>query len=138
DIMVYFVGDGNLKPQITEALQLKGLELFCHITGFVPNELLLSFMHVSDLVIIPSIYEGFGNVAIEGLMTKSLMLTSDAGGLKEIMRNKENGFVFKALDQQSLLSQLEFIYNNRDKEIVIKELLRDEYLLKYSFKSHIM
>ena len=82
-------------------------------TKFIKNELLLSYLALSDLVVIPSISEGFGNVAIEALMQGSTILASNAGGLPEILNDKKNGFLFDSTNSNDLKQKFTSLYQNK-------------------------
>src|SRR5690606_4295429 len=87
DIKVLIAGDGPMKDDIINKINDLTLANFFYLNGYTENELLLSLYKCADLVVIPSTHEGFGNVAIEGLMQRSIMLVSQTGGLAEIIRN---------------------------------------------------
>jgi len=53
------------------------------ITGTLEHAMLLSYMSLADLVVIPSLSEGFGITLVESMMLKRNVISSDAGGLKE-------------------------------------------------------
>ena len=48
----------------------------------------------SDVVIIPSRWEGFGLVAIEAMKYSKPLIVSNRGALPEIVKNGINGFIF--------------------------------------------
>ena len=132
DVQLLVVGGGYIEKEVRAAVVDLKLADFCHVTGFVPNPTLLSFYKIADLVVIPSINEGFGVVAIEALMQASLVLCSDAGGLKEIIRNGENGFIFDKLNEKDLTKKLLFVYQNRHKTLIEKNVLIKDYQKRFS------
>lgn len=80
-----------------------------------PN-LLLKIMSLVDIVCIPSIWpEPLSRVAIEALFLGKPILSSNVGGLKELVSNK-NGWLFKP--------------NKKDLTIKINEALKDRQKLK--------
>lgn len=110
---VMFLGGGPLKNELEEKLLQYDIKNNIKITGIIKNELLLSYLAFSDLVVIPSISEGFGNVAIEALMQGSTILTSNAGGLPEIINDKKNGFLFKSLNNNDLKQKFTNLHQNK-------------------------
>lgn len=95
-ILLIMAGGGAEEDSIMKLTKKMGIADHVVITGFVENNLLLSFMKLADLVIIPSLFEGLGNVAIEGIMLKKKILASDAGGLREILGDCNCGKLFRA------------------------------------------
>ena len=110
---VMFLGGGPLKNQLEQKLLKYDIQKNIKITGIIKNELLLSYLALSDLVVIPSISEGFGNVAIESLMQGSTILASNAGGLPEILNDKKNGFLFESLNKNDLKQKFTNLHQNK-------------------------
>lgn len=131
------IGGGGEQTRLENAIYDKNLKDYFIVTGFLANEKLLSYMKFSDLVVIPSIHEGFGNVAIEAMMVGSLILSSDAGGLKEIIRNNENGFLFKKNDVADFLNKISFLYFNRETILIDPKELQKEYHEKYDLSNQV-
>src|SRR5690606_16276858 len=89
-IKVIVAGDGELE-ELAKQIQKLSLSDYFILLGKVSNDVLLSLFQICQLVVIPSIYEGLGNVAIEGLQQKANILVSSAGGLDEIIVEGVNG-----------------------------------------------
>ncbi len=107
NIKIVFAGYGPLYDQINSEYHslIKSKNLI--ITGRLENLDLLALIKGAKAVIIPSIEEGLGNVAIESLMLGKLTIASNAGGLPEVIRHNENGFLFDKLDGSQLVDLLE-------------------------------
>jgi glycosyltransferase involved in cell wall biosynthesis len=110
---VLIAGGGTYLDDLKQKIDECGVGNEIWICGKISNDIMLSLYKCAKLVIIPSIYEGFGNVAIEGLMQQSTMLVSDAGGLDEIIEHGYNGYKFTANDQRDFLNKLTKIINNQ-------------------------
>ncbi len=115
EIQVVIVGGGGLEGQIKDRVRALDLGRFICLTGYVDNEVMLSYFKWADLVCIPSINEGFGNVAIEALSQGATVLASNTGGLPEIIRHGENGFLFERENGEDLLEKLEMLYTQKVK-----------------------
>jgi glycosyltransferase involved in cell wall biosynthesis len=126
DLSILFVGGGPLKNELSEVITKANLQEHIIITDYVDNKLMLSFLALANLVVIPSIHEGFGNVAIETLMQGSTILASDTGGLPEIINHGYNGFLFKTLDATDLKEKFITLHN--------KTYTTDSNLLKADFE----
>lgn len=64
----------------------------------------------ADIVVMPSLKEGFGIAAIEAFSYGIPVLASNAGGLPEIVTDGSNGYVFIANDPQSLYQTLAKVF----------------------------
>ena len=108
---VVFVGGGPDRDKLSALIARHHLHDRVIITGAVVNSLMLSYLKYADLAVIPSIHEGFGNVAVECLMTGTPVLASATGGLPEIIHHNDNGYTFRVGDSADLRKQLGHIIN---------------------------
>jgi glycosyltransferase involved in cell wall biosynthesis len=63
-------------------------------------------MSGADLVIVPSLSEGFGRTAIEAMAEETAVIASEVGGLAEIITSEVNGVLFPAQDSASLAAAI--------------------------------
>lgn len=61
--------------------------------GFVNKKELYELFYISDIGVIPSLYEDFGYVAIEMMMQGLPIIVGNKSGLEEIVDNGKTGFV---------------------------------------------
>ncbi len=66
-----------------------------HLAGFVPDEDLRSLLHRAACVVIPSLYEPFGIVALEAMAAGAPTIVARTGGLAEIVDGTDAGLVFE-------------------------------------------
>ncbi len=85
------VGEGYMKEQLIKRVKELGLETRAYVTGFLDEETVLGLFRVSDVVVIPSLYEPFGIVALEAMAARAPIVTTGAGGLGEIIDDEETG-----------------------------------------------
>lgn len=55
-----------------------------------------AFYRSLDCLVVPSIFEAFGRVVIEGMTHKIPVIVGSGVGAKDIIKDGENGFVFEA------------------------------------------
>ena len=92
--------------------------LFCFILSsiflascFSQNKI-SEWMNCSHLVVIPSREEGFGLVAVESLACGTPVISSDVGGLKEIINPGKNGYIFPSGQVNALSKIIENFIKN--------------------------
>lgn len=83
-----------------------------HKIGALPNSEIPMIMNNHQIIIVPSHYENFGNVVIEGLACGLMIIASETGGIKDIIKNNHNGMLFTPKNHQHLASRLEIIFDN--------------------------
>ena len=82
NIHLTIAGGGNLEGVLQDYIDTNHLDAEVTITGFMPNDRLLENMYHADFVVIPSISEGLGIVAIEALMLGKTIIASGCWWIK--------------------------------------------------------
>ncbi len=108
-----FVGEGSLKGEY-KALAKK-IKADKHITwaGYVSHESrdLPQIYRLADIFVMPSL-EGQSIATIEAMASGLPVVAADAGGLKELVKNKQNGVRFKIGSSRALGLALLFLLKN--------------------------
>ncbi|MEK6480081.1 glycosyltransferase family 4 protein [Catalinimonas sp. 4WD22] len=135
---VIIAGGGLYHEHFENLVHQYGLANNLIISGVIRNNLLLSLFKLAYLVVIPSLSEGFGNVAIEGLMQQSRMLVSDAGGLDEIIVHKYNGYKFNSNDSKDFITKLEYLLSENCKFCPDTEVLIASFRKNYTLPAQMV
>ncbi|MCF2142933.1 MAG: glycosyltransferase family 4 protein [Candidatus Heimdallarchaeota archaeon] len=85
-------GEGWHRKELERIAQELGLKDKVLFTGYLPEEDFLAYFNVADILVVPSTYEPFGIVALEGMATKTPVVASDVGGLSEIIDHQWTGY----------------------------------------------
>jgi glycogen(starch) synthase len=78
-------GTGTAEAELRRQAQRLGLQRRGAFLGWVGDDMLHSLYRISDLCIVPSIYEPFGIVALEAMASGCLCVVADTGGLREVV-----------------------------------------------------
>jgi teichuronic acid biosynthesis glycosyltransferase TuaC len=84
DAMLYLVGDGPLRAEITADIARRGLADRVKLAGSVPHEQLAPWFQAADATLLPSRSEGIPNVLLESLACGTPWIASRVGGIPEI------------------------------------------------------
>jgi glycogen synthase len=102
-LRLVIAGDGPHRSELqAEIVRLK-LEPVVSLAGFLGDELPATFA-ATDAVVVPSIYEPFGMVALEAAAAGAPLAVSHTGGLAEIVKPGVTGVTFPAKDPAALAS----------------------------------
>ncbi|WP_232489980.1 glycosyltransferase [Neobacillus cucumis] len=108
-------GKGPMLDTYRKLIQEKHLEDKITFIGFVSEQQRNTFIQNCEMVVVPSLYEPFGIVALESMALGKPTIVSKTGGLKGIVKHLQTGMVMTPGDAKSLLEQILFIYKNPEK-----------------------
>ena len=87
-----------------------------HIDSFVTEKERMELIVASDIFVVPSLYEPFGIVAVEGLAMKKAVIGSRTGGIKEIIEDNVSGLLFEPGNHMELAEKIKFLLKNESEK----------------------
>ena len=129
-----FVGTGYYLDDLRRQAQYMGISHCTHFLGYVGDEELKHLYKSVDAVCIPSLYEPFGIVALEGMAAQVPVVTSDVGGLKDFVEHMETGVTTYAGDAGSLAWGLLQVLRNPELSNYLREIAYDKVQHIYNWK----
>jgi len=104
---------------------------FTVVEGLPPDsDMLLSAYKSADAFVLPSVHEPFGIVALEAWSAGIPLVASAVGGLKHIVRNGSNGYLFSPNSLPEMLAAFDAALRNAP---AIAAEASEEVRLKYSW-----
>ncbi|MBF8964581.1 glycosyltransferase family 4 protein [Pontibacter sp. FD36] len=103
-IEVKIVGKGDYQAKLKSKAKENNLSFIQFIDGFTHHETLEQLI-ASDVVILPSRYEGLSMFALEAIATSNAVLFSNTGGLIDLVEN--NGFLFEPQNVEDMACKIE-------------------------------
>ena len=104
-VMLLVVGDGPYKSTLLSIVEELGIGRAVEFAGHVSNEELPPFYAAADLVVVPSLDEAFGVVALEAMAAGKPVVASRVGGLVEVL-GEESGMLVPPADPRALGSAI--------------------------------
>jgi glycosyltransferase involved in cell wall biosynthesis len=115
-------GSQNLDAAYVRAIRRQihaaGLASRVSLLGVLPAAELAVRCAVSDVLAVPSSYEGFGIVYLEGMHFGLPAIAGTAGAAKEIITHGDNGFLVPPGDPEPLAQCLDLLI--RDRSLLLK------------------
>lgn len=96
------VGTGYYLEDMRAKANAMGIAPYVRFLGYVSDDDLKKLYKIADAVCIPSLYEPFGIVALEGMAAQVPVVTSDAGGLTDFVEHGITGITTYAGNSGSL------------------------------------
>ena len=86
-----------------------GLEKCVEFKGNIPFQEVQKIMYESDLVLLSSVEEGIANVVLEAMQLGTLVLSTDCGGMNEVIENGINGYTVPIRNPQKMAEAIQKI-----------------------------
>lgn len=88
-----------------------------HLPGPIPRDEIMKQYIQADIICLPSWWENMPMTCIEAMLCGCLVIGSNSGGIKEIIKDGENGFLVPAKSPQLLAKKIEYVLNLNEKQI---------------------
>jgi glycosyltransferase involved in cell wall biosynthesis len=100
NIVGLIVGDGTLYNQLLQEVAILGLEGYVKFLGW--REDIPEILSITDIVVVPSLMEGFGIVVLEAYASGKPVVATNVGGLHEIVEDGVTGFLVPPEDSVAI------------------------------------
>jgi len=118
--------------------QLNDLDLgdYIEIIYGLSNDKVIEQLPNYDLLILPSVEEGISNAVLEAMALRVPVVSTNCGGMNEIINHNENGFLIPIRDSIKLAEEIKkFIKMSESKILKIvdaaEQTIKDNYLLDH-------
>ncbi len=88
-------GRGSYLPELQSQIDIAGVGDLVQLPGFLSDNELRAAIHRAGCVVIPSLYEPFGVVALEALAGGAPLIVADTGGLAELVGGTGTALLFE-------------------------------------------
>lgn len=110
-------GDGDLKEEFKQFIKDRALEDKIFLLGFVQD--INSFYNAIDVNTLTSLSESFPYALLEGAKMKKATVAAEVGGIVEMIRDKETGYLFEKANSNQLAKRIN--------QLLIDDELRDSF-----------
>jgi glycosyltransferase involved in cell wall biosynthesis len=126
------VGSLNSEPEYSREMQQKveisGLRSGVFFHGILDEQSLIEKLQQAHVLVVPSSYEGFGIVYLEGMGFGLPAIGTTAGAAGEIISDGVDGFLIEPGDADLLVSRLKIMNEKRDVLLQMSLAARQRYL----------
>jgi glycogen synthase len=133
-LRVVIAGDGPYRAELEAEIDRHGVRSLVNLPGFL-NEQLPAVMAASDCFAVPSIYEPFGMVALEGAAAGAPLAVAATGGLAEIVQPGVTGMTFPAKDPGALAHAVDTLLADGEKARTMAQRARHLVQETYNWRS---
>jgi glycosyltransferase involved in cell wall biosynthesis len=131
---VEFVGAGTQLEDCRKLANELGVGGICCFSGSVPHDQVFGKMASATAAIVPSLNEAFGYVCVEAMSVGTPVIGSRVGGIQEIIREGEDGYLFPAGDADALARVLKRFFSQPDDRLRLGSNARLRFLNVFETK----
>lgn len=122
---IVVIGEGPEKESLLNEVKSKKYDKYIKFIGAKPNSDIEKYYRAANIFLNPSYTEGFPRVIIEAMASGLPVVTTDAGGTKDLFRSMQREFVSPKEDRDKLKENLIYLLNNNHlKEGLVIENLK--------------
>ena len=130
DIRLLLVGGGPDEPIIKQKIDELGLQDKIVLTGRVPHSDVQDYYNLVDIFVYPRYAMRLTELVtplkpLEAMAQGQLVVASDVGGHKELIKHGNNGFLFKADNVDSLVETVLNVFDSKDEWETIRQQGRE-------------
>jgi glycosyltransferase involved in cell wall biosynthesis len=130
NIRFIIAGDGYEKEALQERINLLRIGDNVKLLGFVNDK--YSFFNSIDINILTSNSESFPYVIMEGALMKKPVISTDVGGLRDLIKNDETGYLVPVADEEKMSELVLKLAEDEKLRIKIGKALNKKVLEKYT------
>lgn len=119
------IGGNKMENELRKAIEDGGLEKFVRFEGWVSGVKKIELLNWADVFILPSFNEGLPISILEAMSYKMPIISTNVGGIPEIVENAVNGVIVKPGDDEA-------IYKAIKRYVEDKSLVKNEGIISFS------
>jgi glycosyltransferase involved in cell wall biosynthesis len=115
DAYYILIGKGEYLDKLKNLAKNLQVEKKVLFLGEIDNKFLPNYLNIGDVFVQPSIgHEAFGITLVEAMACGLPVVASKNGGIIDIVKNGENGFLFEINNKKELKENIIKVLKNRD------------------------
>ncbi len=126
-------GRGPYLPELQSQIDIEGVSDVIQLPGYVSDHELRAMIHRASCVVIPSLYEPFGIVALEALAGGAPLVVADTGGLAEVVGGTGSALLFEPGNAEELAARVEEVVTDADRAAAMRSRGADVLEATYSW-----
>jgi glycosyltransferase involved in cell wall biosynthesis len=133
DIVGSLTADHKYAKQMQELVMANGLSSMVNFHGSLDDELLKEKLKQAHILIVPSSYEGFGIVYLEGMAFGLPAIGTTAGAAGEIIERGRTGYLIEPNDSATLATHISQLASDRNLLTELSLNARKRYIQQQSW-----
>lgn len=135
NVKFIIVGDGSKRFELKQLIERFNLQEKVILTGWKTNG--TDFIKIFDIFVMTSNFEGMPIVLLEAMGAKKPIISTDVGGVPEMIKNDENGTIIPFRNANQFAQEISRLLSNKTLLIKYGEQSHNRFLNEFSVVSMI-
>ena len=114
DVEYRIAGEGSEREKLSFMIQDLGLDGSVHLAGVRSQDQVCDMLGWADALLLPSLSEGISNAVLEAMAAGLAVVTTDCGGMTEVVHQGVNGLVVDVGDIGAMAEHLAALSSDPD------------------------
>lgn len=116
-----FYTDHDYVNEVKESLSTRSDANKVLFLGHLSQKEMAEMYNLSDLVVLPSLYDAVTLSMLEAMATRKPVIASGVGGMAEVIEHGKNGWLVPPADPEALAEAIIYLYENKELRNKIEE-----------------
>lgn len=131
---VQLAGDGPLRERLVALAKARAVDSVIRFLGQVNN--IQALFGLADIMVLPSFSEGSPNVVLEAMASRVPVVATRAGGVPEILRDRETALLVPPGDSAALAAALIELIEDGDLRSRLADRAREHVVVEFTPARH--
>jgi glycosyltransferase involved in cell wall biosynthesis len=134
-VRIVIAGEGPERPNLQAAARRGGVEHRFILLGEIED--VRPLLEAADVFVLPSKSETFSNATLEAMAMKKVVIANDTGGMKEMISDGVDGFIYNIGDIDYLATLIEVLAGQPARRREVGEAARATVVERFTFDTMI-
>ena len=134
DVRLYIAGRGRLELELRKIVRDSRLDENVELLGVLDDREVNDWYNKVSLVVIPSVFEGFGLTVIEAMACGTPVIATNVDGLRDVVRNPNMGRLVDYNDVRGLSDAIISLLKNDEERRSLASQVAAEVRTKYDWQ----
>ena len=136
NFIILIVGEGEKRKQLVKLVRELNLEKYVKLLGLRNDA--INLIKSCDIFVMPSRYEGLSIAMIEAMACGVPIIASDAPGLRNFIKHKQNGLLFPIEDHKILAKRIFTFVEDKELRTLVSQSAKKTYENEYDMFKNIL
>ena len=114
DVQLFIIGEGPDAEKLSKLVRARKAESYISLPGKMEQKELFEYIVAADVFVLNTSYEGLSHQLLEVMALGTPIVTTPAGGNKEVITHGENGYLVFVDDTDGYMRVLSYIFEHPD------------------------